>query len=126
MTYLTFAENSIARAGSERFIRSDRVRPAVLRDKKQIAFLSVLAIAFIAILAAFNLVSANSMVKLGYDLRESAKFKRTVEEKQKELEIAVSRIRSVQSFESVIQSRGLANVEKISYIKSEQSSLAHR
>ena len=97
-----------------------------MRDKKQIAFLSVLAIALIAILAAFNLVSANSMVKLGYDLRESAKFKRTVEEKQKELEIAVSRIRSVQSFESVIQSRGLANVEKISYIKSEQSSLAHR
>lgn len=126
MTYLTFAENSVTRPGSERFLKSDRVRPAVLRDKKRIALLSVLSIAAVAALAVLSLISANSMVKLGYDLRESAKLKKTVEEKQKELEIAVSRARSVQNFESVIQSRGLANVEKISYIKSEQSSLAHR
>lgn len=120
MTYITFAHNH---AG---IIGSDRVRPSHRNERRRTAYWSLWCLSLGFVLVIFYLITVNSIVELGYQMRQHAQLKKTLAEQNKNLEIRLSQLNSVKNLEGATKQWGLVGVEKISYIKTDDSPLVQR
>lgn len=120
MTYITFAHNNTG------IIGSDRVRPFRRHEGRKRIYWSLWCLSLVFFLAIFYLIMVNSIVELGYQMRQHAQLKKTLAEQNKNLEIQLSQLNSVKNLEGATKQWGLVGVEKISYIKTEDSPLVQR
>lgn len=120
MTYLTFTKDNNS------VISTNRAKPSVSRAREKTAVFSFLLVLFIFVFVILNLISVNSVVKIGYGMRDEVKTKRDLEERNKNLEIQISQLKSARNLEIAVKNQGLVEVDKISYIKTGANFLVRR